>query len=138
MREFTEQMEADHEEALRISAVETAKAQTETAKLREVLAKIGGFANSWAEQWAYSSASWSRERFKIVEETCLAALNEPKPPTGPVSHVIVDGRIYSGNVVELEEGEENPEDWIKIEVADIDPTAGRMEVSGPRAGFIKS
>ena len=108
--------------------------QIENAKLREVLAKIGGFANSWAGQWAYCSASWSRERFQIIEQTCQAALGQPATPQAPLTYVMVGGKIYSGTLID--DSPEHFEGCVEIEVVDVDPTCARMRVIGTPTGEI--
>ena len=117
----------------------------ENAKLREVLSKIGGFANSWAEQgkrlggMATIQGSTTInpaaiEKFNIIEQTCKAALEAPAQPKAPLTFVMVGGKIYSGNLIDS-----NPEHFegcVEIEVVDVDPTCARMRVIGTPTGKI--
>lgn len=106
----------------------------ENARLREALAKIGGFANSWAGQWAYCSASWGLERFQIIEQTCKAALEVPAPPQASLTYVMLGGTIYAGNLVsDTLDADGLPDEWVTIEIIDVDPSVGRMSVTGPLA-----
>lgn len=51
----------------------------ENAKLREALAQIGGFANSWGKQVGGTklmSRGFLADKFEIIEQTCKAALEQ--------------------------------------------------------------
>lgn len=140
MREFTEQMKADHAEALRINADMTANPETEVSALRLALTQIRKISNLWARQYSdgilasQSNPRYFCDRLEVISTTANAALKRTKPAT-PLTRVNVGGEIFAGNIIEPFGDEKFPDDWVTIEVIDIDPTAGRMAITGPLAGY---
>ena len=110
----------------------------ENAKLREALAKIGGFANSWAGQYRDCligiNLSSVINQFESIEQTCKSALEQPAPPLVPLTYVTVGGQIFAGMLVD-----DNPEGFegcVEIEIVGVDPTCARMRVIGTPTGEI--
>ena len=90
MSEFSEKMEADHAEALRVNAEMTANAQTEVQTLRNALAQIQRFADSWAAQFATNGSAvemCARDNFTTISAIADAALSEK---TSAVDAVTLD------------------------------------------------
>ena len=110
----------------------------ENARLREALAKIGGFANSWAAQHRNNAIGTNPftiiDRLNTIETTCKAALETPATPQAPLTYVMLGGTIYAGNLVsDTLDADGLPDEWVTIEIVDVDPSVGRMSVTGPLA-----
>jgi len=113
----------------------------ENARLREALAKVGGFANSWQKFYKdscrgarYVNPHDINSKLALIEQTCKAALETPAAPQAPLTYVMVGGKVYSGTLID-----DNPEHFegcIEIEVVDIDPTCARMRVIGTPTGKV--
>lgn len=107
---------------------EIGKLKFENERLRKYIGTILRYSKLWKAR--IGPSTWSYDGFTSIEQTCKAALEVRPEPKAPLTYVSVAGVTYAGNIIDENPTPDFP-DWVEIEVMDIDPTAGRMSITGP-------